>query len=357
MFSSEEGGAETTVNLAPLTTIGVGGPAKRLIRAETEGDIIAALRELDDAGEPVLVLGGGSNVVISDAGFDGTVLQIATAGYRISAGGDVASVDVQAGQPWDELVQETVADGHSGLEALSGVPGCTGATPVQNVGAYGAEVAQTITTVRVWDRQEQAVQTLTNEELAFGYRDSELKRTTQHGSPRYVVLAVRFHLPSGPMSAPVRYAELARALGIEVGDRASAPHVRQAVLALRASKAMVLDPADRDTYSTGSFFTNPIVSASVADALDENAPRFPAAAGVKLSAAWLITHSGFDRGFGGHLTGGRCTLSTKHSLAVTNRGGARAEDVLTVARTVRDGVEREFGITLQAEPILVGNTL
>lgn len=356
--------------LSSLTTLGVGGPARNYVEAAAEAEIVAAVRAADDAGEPLLIVGGGSNLVISDDGFDGTVLKIASQGFAVNAedscGG--ASVVVQAGHDWDDFVHQSVLHAWSGLEALSGIPGRTGATPVQNVGAYGTDVAQTIAAVRTWDRAKNAVQTFTNSELNFGYRDSLIKQTTVNGSPRYVVLTVEFQLPLGRMSAPVKYAELARRLGVDVGMRANSLELRRAVLELRASKGMVLDPGDRDTWSTGSFFTNPIVTAAEADALPAGAPRFPASGGqTKLSAAWLIEHAGFSKGYGlavegqtaeGHsddgVASGRAALSTKHTLAVTNRGGASAEDILAVAREVRAGVERQFGITLHPEPVLVG---
>lgn len=349
------------VSLSTLTTTGVGGPARAFVRADTEAEIIDAVRAADAAEEPLLIVGGGSNLLVADSGFAGTVLKINSRGFtptdQDSCAG--ASVVVQAGHDWDDLVHQSVLHGWSGLEALSGIPGLTGATPVQNVGAYGADVAQTIASVRAWDRERNAVTTLTNAELRFGYRDSIIKATTVHGSPRYVVLSVEFQLPLGRMSAPIRYAELARRLGVEVGERASSLDVRREVLALRGSKGMVLDPEDRDTYSTGSFFTNPIVPTAVAARLPEDAPRYPAAAAdrVKLSAAWLIEHAGFAKGYGlrdDGVAGGRAGLSRKHTLAVTNRGRASTADLLAVARSVRDGVAEEFGIVLHPEPVLVG---
>ncbi|WP_323959160.1 UDP-N-acetylmuramate dehydrogenase [Arthrobacter sp. JZ12] len=353
--------------LAQFTTSAVGGPARKFVEARTEAEIIEAVRSADEAGEPLLLVGGGSNLLVADSGFDGTVVHIASTGFTVNdddatCGG--VMVTVQAGQPWDELVEYTVRHAYSGLEALSGIPGSTGAVPVQNVGAYGAEVSQTIALVRTYDRQTRSIRSLANFDLKFGYRDSLLKRTTDGGSPRYVVLTVQFQLALGRMSAPVRYAELARELGIEVGQRAYATDVRRAVLKLRAGKGMVLDPADRDTYSTGSFFTNPIVDAATADSLPDGAPRYPMPDGsVKLSAAWLIDHAGFGKGFGlagdaGFDTaGGRAALSTKHTLAVTNRGNASAEDLLAIAGLVADGVERRFGIRLHPEPLLIGCSL
>ncbi|WP_285319177.1 UDP-N-acetylmuramate dehydrogenase [Pseudarthrobacter sp. lyk4-40-TYG-27] len=351
----------TATKLSQLTTSAVGGPAGTFIEARTEGEIIDAVRSADAAGEQVLIISGGSNLLVSDDGYPGTVVKIASEGFTVNAEdscGGVAVV-VQAGHNWDRLVEYAVRHAWSGIEALSGIPGSTGATPVQNVGAYGAEVSQTIAAVRTWDRERNAVQTFTNSELEFGYRDSILKRTTVDGSPRYVVLTVEFQLPLGRMSAPIRYAELARSLGVEVGKRAYANDVRREVLRLRASKGMVWDASDRDTYSTGSFFTNPIVPADVADTLPESAPRYPAGGDglVKLSAAWLIDQAGFGKGFGlepGSVSAGRASLSTKHTLAVTNRGSASAADMVAVAREVRTGVERRFGILLHPEPLLIG---
>lgn len=350
--------------LSDLTTAAVGGPAGNYIEARTEAEIIEAVRTADAAGEPLLIIGGGSNLLISDDGFPGTVVRIASEGFTVNAEdscGGVALV-VQAGHNWDALVQHAVLHAWSGIEALSGIPGATGATPVQNVGAYGADVSQTIAAVRTWDRERNAVKTFTNAELKFGYRDSILKQTTVKGSPRYVVLTVEFQLPLGRMSAPIRYAELARVLGVEQGKRAYSNDVRREVLRLRASKGMVLDPADRDTYSTGSFFTNPIVPADVAAGLPENAPRYPAGSDglVKLSAAWLIDQAGFRKGFGleaGSVSGGRASLSTKHTLAITNRGSASAADMVAIAREVRAGVVGRFGIELHPEPLLIGVAL
>ncbi|WP_087873986.1 UDP-N-acetylmuramate dehydrogenase [Arthrobacter globiformis] len=350
--------------LSELTTAAVGGPAANYVEARTEAEIIEAVRAADAAGEQLLIIGGGSNLLISDDGFPGTVLKIASEGFTVNAedscGG--VSVVVQAGHNWDALVEHAVLHAWSGIEALSGIPGATGATPVQNVGAYGADVSQTTAAVRTWDRERSAVRTFTNSELKFGYRDSILKQTTVNGSPRYVVLTVEFQLPLGRMSAPIRYAELARVLGVEQGQRAYSNDVRREVLRLRASKGMVLDPADRDTYSTGSFFTNPIVAEEVAAGLPESAPRYPGGSDgqVKLSAAWLIDHAGFGKGFGledGSVSGGRASLSTKHTLAITNRGSARAADMVAIAREVRAGVVGRFGIELHPEPLLIGLTL
>ncbi|MCQ1945654.1 MULTISPECIES: UDP-N-acetylmuramate dehydrogenase [unclassified Arthrobacter] len=353
----------TRMPLASLTTARVGGPARRYLEAETEDELIIAVRAADEAGEPLLIIGGGSNLLISDEGFDGAVIHIASRGLDIREAGDgTAVLRAEAGHPWDELVAYTLSEGYSGLEALSGIPGLAGATPVQNVGAYGADVSQAITSVRAWDRTERTVVEFANADLEFGYRDSVLKRSTKNGSPRYVVLTVEFALSKGSTSAPVRYAELARALRVEIGERADAVDVRREVLRLRAGKGMVLDASDPDTYSTGSFFTNPIVDEETAAALPADAPRYPVAepGKVKLSAAWLISHAGFRKGFGlapEDGTGGRASLSTKHTLAVTNRGDAAAEDLLVVARAVAAGVEKAFGIRLHPEPLLVNCAL
>ncbi len=334
--------------LADLTTLRVGGPARRLVVAHTEADLIETVRDLDAAGEPVLILGGGSNVLIGDDGFAGTVVKIATQG----AEEDVAScsgavVTTSAGTSWDDLVEQTVAREWRGLEAMSGIPGLVGASPIQNVGAYGAEVGEYITTVRTYDRQKAAVRTFFAIECGFGYRTSRFKAEPD----RYVVLSVTFQLRLGNLSAPIRYPELARALGIAVGERAPASEVRAAVLDLRRRKGMVLDDADPDTWSAGSFFTNPILDAVAAEQLPALAPRFTQPDGrVKTSAAWLIDHAGFAKGYGS----GAARLSSKHTLALTNRGGASAMEVLDLARELRAGVRKKFGIDLVPEPVLVG---
>jgi UDP-N-acetylmuramate dehydrogenase len=360
---------------ADLTTIGVGGPADRLVETSTEAELIDTVRAADADGTPLLVIGGGSNLLVSDAGFDGLVVRdgrrsITTPDHSACAG---VTVTVAAGTPWDDVVAHATSHRLYGIEALSGIPGSTGATPVQNVGAYGQEVAQTIATVRVWDRGRGRVRTLPLVDLEFGYRTSLLKRSMRalpddgadagapwFPTPRYVVLDVTFQLRVAPLSERIRYAELATALGIAVGERAPLPEVREAVLALRARKGMVLDPADPDTRSAGSFFTNPVLTAAEAAALPEDAPRYPAGDGpdgaalVKTSAAWLIDRAGFAKGHG---LPGPAALSTKHTLALTNRGGATAGDLLTLARTVRDGVHARFGVTLEPEPVLVGVAL
>jgi UDP-N-acetylmuramate dehydrogenase len=285
--------------------------------------------------------------VVADAGFDGRVVEVATRGVTPdtddpSCGGVL--VRVAAGETWDDLVALAVERGWVGIEALAGIPGRVGATPIQNVGAYGQEVSQTIATVRVWDRVLKGVRTFANADCGFGYRTSRFKADPG----RHVVLEVTFQLVPGTLGTPVRYAELARTLGVEEGGRAPLDAVRDAVLGLRRGKGMVLDPADHDTWSAGSFFTNPVLDA--ADVPD-GAPAWPQADGrVKTSAAWLIEHAGFAKGYGS----GRVGLSGKHVLALTNRGGATTDELLALAREVRDGVQAAYGVRLVNEPVLVG---
>ncbi|GAB6901218.1 UDP-N-acetylmuramate dehydrogenase [Kineosporia succinea] len=340
--------------LADLTTLRVGGPARRLVVATSADELVRAVSEADAAGEPVLLVGGGSNLVIGDAGFEGTVVQVASRGITVHnvdyCGG--AEITVEAGEPWDGVVARAVSEGWIGVEALSGIPGSTGATPVQNVGAYGQEVSGTVASVRTYDRREKKIRTLAAADCRFGYRDSLFKRERFAGGPRYLVLQVSFQFVVADLSEPVKYAELARRLGVEIGDRVPLANVRDNVLDLRAGKGMVLDGTDHDTWSAGSFFTNPVLPAEQAAALPPAAPRYPAPDGlVKTSAAWLIDHAGFAKGFG---LPGPASLSTKHTLALTNRGAASAADVLDVARQVRDGVEKEFGVRLVPEPELIG---
>ena len=355
---------EHGVPLSGLTTMRVGGPAQRLVTVETTDELVDAIREVDDADEALLVVGGGSNLVISDEGFAGSVVRIATSGVSVEStdSGEVM-VRVAAGEVWDHVVQKAVAQGWSGIEALSGVPGCAGATPIQNVGAYGQEVAQTIASVRVWDRREQQVDTFGNADCRFTYRHSLFKAES-----RYVVLDVVFQLRLTPLSGPVDYAGLALALGVDAGERVPLAEAREAVLAQRRRRGMVLDAADHDTWSCGSFFTNPIMSTSSYAELqdrvrarlgsnDEPArlPRFDAPQGqVKTSAAWLIDKAGFGKGY---RMPGPAALSTKHPLAVTNRGSATAVDVVALAREIRDGVHDVFGVSLVNEPVLVGISL
>ncbi|HEX6338427.1 MAG TPA: UDP-N-acetylmuramate dehydrogenase [Jiangellaceae bacterium] len=348
------------MNLSGLTTLRLGGPPDRLIDADSEAALIKAVDECDDRGEPVLLLGGGSNVVVADEGFRGTVIRVRIRGLTVDARGcdpdDLAAcggllVSVAAGEVWDDVVIRAVGEGWIGVEALSGIPGSVGATPMQNVGAYGQEVAETIWSVRTYDREARTIRTFANAECGFAYRTSRFK-----GTDRYVILSVTYQLLQGTLGAPVQYAELARLLGVDIGERAKLGDVRAAVLELRRSKGMVLDPADHDTWSAGSFFTNPVLDAEQAAALPGAAPRWPMADGrVKTSAAWLIEHAGFGRGYSG--PGGKVSLSHKHTLALTNRGDATTADLIALAREVRSGVADAFGVELVNEPVLVGCSL
>ena len=345
----------TRERLARLTTLRLGGPARELVHAADEEQLLDAVRQADASRTPLLVLAGGSNVVVADAGFDGVVVRVETTGVTVdqdTCGG--AAVTVAAGEPWDPFVARAVDTGWVGLEALSGIPGSVGATPIQNVGAYGQEVADTIASVRCWDRLDGRQRTYAAADCGFGYRTSRFKREPD----RHVVLSVTFQLRLGTLSEPVRYAELARRLDVPLGARAPMAGVRRAVLALRAGKGMVLDAADHDTWSAGSFFTNPVLAADAADLLPEDAPRWPQPDGsVKTSAAWLIEHAGYGRGFGKRFGTGRAALSDKHTLALSNRGGASTDDLLALAAEVRRGVERRYGVRLVPEPVLVGCSL
>ncbi len=338
--------------LADHTTLRLGGPAEEWVRATTEDELVTAVRDADAAGRPVLLLGGGSNLVVADDGFPGVVVEIGTSGIHVEGdpcGG--AFVTVAAGEGWDALVGRAVTEGWVGVEALSGIPGSVGASPIQNVGAYGQEVAETIARVRTWDRVDGAFRTFAAADCGFAYRTSRFKQDPG----RHVVLSVTFQLRFGDLGAPVQYAELARTLGVEVGRRAPLDEVRRAVLSLRAGKGMVLDDADRDTWSAGSFFTNPLVAPSE---LPEGAPAGDQPDGrVKTSAAWLIERAGFSKGYGLDRGAGRVALSTKHTLALTNRGGASTAELLGLAAEGREGVREWYGVTLVNEPVLVGCSL
>lgn len=337
--------------LADHTTFRLGGPAGRWVEPETEADLIAVVAEADAAGEPVLVLGGGSNVLVADAGFEGTVVH--TGRVRGVHTEDVAAcsgafLSVACGEPWDAFVASRVEAGHAGVEALSGIPGLVGATPIQNVGAYGQEVSQTIARVRCWDRRQREVRTFSTAECRFGYRDSRFKAE----AGRWLVLTVSFQFRLGTMSAPIRYAKLAGVLGVEPGERAPLAEVREAVVGLRRGKGMVLEASDHDTWSAGSFFTNPVLPDP--SLLPGGAPRYPQPdGGTKTSAAWLIEHAGFNKGYGR----GLARISSRHTLALTNRGSATTAEVLALATEIRDGVRQEYGITLVPEPVLVGVAL
>jgi UDP-N-acetylmuramate dehydrogenase len=341
--------------LADLTTLRLGGPARRLVDADSEQEVIDLVRAADAAGEPLLVMSGGSNLVVADAGFPGTVLRIVTRGVRED--GDL--LEVAAGEPWDPFVARCVAAGRAGVECLAGIPGSVGATPIQNVGAYGQEVSDTIVSVRAYERAGARVTEIPAADCGFTYRSSAFKREPG----RWVVLAVTFRLPRRPCSEPIRYAELARALGVEQGETAPLADVRGAVLALRRAKGMVIAPADPDSVSAGSFFTNPVLDPGAFAALEERArarlgddvrvPRFPAPdGGVKTSAAWLIERAGFTRGHGDPAA---IAISAKHTLALTNRGEGTTEQLVALAREIAAGVREAFGVELEPEPVFVGH--
>ena len=337
------------VHLAALTTLRLGGVAPHVVDADSTDEIVEAVGDADAAGEPVLIVGGGSNLVAADAGWPGVVVRLRSSGISVEDVGEDVLLRVDAGVPWDDLVVRSLAEGWSGLAAMSGIPGLTGATPIQNVGAYGSEVAETIQWLTVYDRATRRVSRLAATDCGFGFRTSAFKRTD-----RYVVLDVTFRLRFDKDAPPVRYLELARRLGIEPGDVAPSTEVRAAVLDLRRGKGMVLDGDDHDTWSVGSFFINPFVSVASAPA---NCPRWMVDGQLKLSAAWLIENSGFSKGYGLDRGRGTVAVSTKHTLALTNRGGAMTTELLDLAREIRGGVEARFGVRLRPEAHLVGVSL
>lgn len=341
------GGFEHGVALAPYTTLRLGGPANHFFTARTDAELIAAVRDVDAHGDELLVLGGGSNLVVADAGFPGSVVRVATTGITIADG----LLSVAAGVPWDEAVAEAVGAGLAGIECLSGIPGSAGATPIQNVGAYGQDVSESVVMVDAYDRSTGSMALLANADCRFSYRHSVFK-----GASRYVVTRVHFQLArSGGLSQPVQYRDVAEALGIAIGECAPLKQVREAVLEQRRRRGMVLDEADHDTWSAGSFFTNPILEPAQFEAFEARCatppPRFPEPDGrIKTVAAWLIEQAGFGKGYGS----GPATLSTKHTLALTNRGQATTADLLKLADELRAGVESRFGVRLVPEPVLVG---
>lgn len=344
--SADPTARRTGVVLADYTTLHLGGPASDFVVARSESELIEAVSAADTAGTPLLVLSGGSNLVVADEGFAGTVVQVATNGLSFKPDDEKPGrviVRAAAGEVWDHVVSESIERGLAGIESLSGIPGLVGATPIQNVGAYGTELSDVVTAVGAFDRVERAHVTLDAAACGFGYRTSALK-----GHDRYLVLNLEISLTQSAVSAPVRYAELARTLGVELGETASARAVREAVLKLRAAKGMLVDAADPDSVSAGSFFTNPIVAA---DELPDGAPAWPTTDGrVKTSAAWLIERAGFSRGY----RLGAVGVSTKHTLALVNCGDASSSELVVLARTIRDRVRDEFGISLEPEPVLVG---
>ncbi|TFD61682.1 UDP-N-acetylmuramate dehydrogenase [Cryobacterium suzukii] len=384
------------VALSTLTTFRVGGPPAARVAPVTEQDLINETLVVWGMEENWLLLGGGSNTVVADEGFDGIVIHVVTRGIEVLGSKATSEADavtgptdrvrlrVQAGEPWDDLVAYTVDHGWAGIEALSGIPGSCGAAPVQNIGAYGQELADSLVAIDFLSYETGEVERLQRAELGLGYRTSALKQGL-----RGVVLAIELELHDTAAEAsvlgstlgqPLKYAQLAGALGVQLGDRVPLSIVRATVLGLRAGKGMVLDPSDPDTFSAGSFFTNPIVTEAFARSLPTDAPRWPLEAEpadrvipleeyvgvgpipgeepvrlVKLSAAWLIERSGVNRGF--RLPGSRAAVSSKHTLALTNTGGATAAEVTELARYVLGRVQAEFGVNLQPEPVLVGLTL
>lgn len=336
-------------DLRDFTSLRVGGPAKNFVEAHNEEEIITALIAAGDS--PVLILGGGTNVLISDAGFEGTVIHITN--NSLVAEVDAcsgATLTIGAGENWDDFVALTIERGYAGLETLSGIPGTIGAAPIQNIGAYGHEVAEFITRVRTYDRKAKSVKTFTNSECEFEYRSSLFKRNPG----QFIILDVQFQIRIGDLSDPITYLDLAKKLDLQMGDKAPVQTVRQAVLELRASKGMLLDPNDSDSRSAGSFFTNPVISQQAADALPDAAPKWPLIDGrVKISAAWLIENAGIRKG--DEIGGAR--ISTKHVLALTNAGDATATDLIELAKSAQAKVYEKFGIKLEPEVNLVGLSL
>jgi UDP-N-acetylmuramate dehydrogenase len=336
-------------DLRDYTSLRVGGPAKKFVEVGTEAEIIAAIEAAGDS--EILIIGGGTNILVADSGFAGTVIRITSHSMQSEIDAcSGATLTIGAGENWDEFVATSINRGFAGLETLSGIPGSVGAAHIQNIGAYGHEVSEFITRVRTYDRQTKALKTFTNSECEFSYRNSHFK---SHPG-RYVILDVQFNLRIGEVSTAITYAELAKKLEIEVGGKAPVTATRKAVLELRAAKGMLLNPSDRDSWSAGSFFTNPIVTKEIAAQLPEGAPRWPTADGmVKTSAAWLIEHSGVNKGD----SHGGARVSTKHVLALTNAGNATATDIAELAKSAQKSVFEKFGITLEAEVNLVGITL
>ncbi|CAN2232805.1 MurB UDP-N-acetylmuramate dehydrogenase [actinobacterium SCGC AAA044-D11] len=338
----------TEPDLSSFTTLGVGGPATNFLHVKSEAELIAAVKSADDSKTPLLILGGGSNVLISDSGFAGTVVRVETTGnsYEIDAcsGG---TLTVSAGSDWDEFVAFTIEEGLANLESLSGIPGTIGGAPIQNIGAYGHEVSEVIARVRTYDRTKQEIKTFMASECNFSYRSSIFKES----AGRYVILDVTFQLRKGEQSLPIGYAELANELGVEIGARVEISKVREAVLKLRGAKGMLVG---QGINSAGSFFMNPILKKDIADKLPSDAPRWPMPDGrVKTSAAWLMEHAGVSKG--DRLAGAQ--ISPKHVLALSNSGDATAKDLIELARSAQEKVKAKFGIELQSEVQLVGLSL
>ena len=334
--------------LSNFTTLKVGGPAQKIVHAHTEDELVEFVKAADKAGEQVLILGGGSNLLISDAGFAGTVIRVESKGnaldYDACSGG---MIEVSAGEDWDEFVSLTIEKGFADLESLSGIPGTIGGAPIQNIGAYGHEVSETIARVKAYDRTKGKITTFTNEQCRFSYRNSVFKAE----AGRYVILNVAFQLRKGEQSLPITYAELAKFLSVNIGDRAPVVEVRKAILQLRGRKGMLIDAGDVNSNSAGSFFVNPILNKEIADKLPADAPRWPQTDGrIKTSAAWLMEHAGVNKGE--KLAGAQ--ISNKHVLALTNSGDATAGDIVELAKRARAKVFEKFGVKLEAEVQLVG---
>lgn len=345
--------------LSEFTTLRLGGPIGSLVDCTSASELVATVRRADRDCEPVLILGGGSNIVAADQGFGGVVTRVLTTGVDRIDSGDRVELTVQAGEAWDGFVEQCVRADLSGIECLSGIPGSVGATPIQNVGAYGQDMSETIAGVLVYDRLTGRQEWLSPAQCGFGYRTSVFKRVPE----RWVVLTVRFMLRLRATSQPIRYREVAQALGIATGDGAPLTEVRQAVMALRRAKGMVLDPADPDSVSAGSFFLNPIVSSAAFQALrdrvherfgsDISPPEFRTSDGqIKSSAAWLIERAGFVRGYG---RANGIAISGKHTLALTNRGSGTTRELVALADEITVRVHAEFGVSLHPEPVFVGN--
>ena len=337
--------------LANHTSLRIGGPAKNFVHATTEDELVNAVKAADAAGEEVLIIGGGSNVLVADAGFNGTVIRVETKGntYHVDAcsGG---MITVAAGEDWDQFVAWILEKGFGGLETMSGIPGTVGGAPIQNIGAYGHEVSEVIARVRTWDRKAGAYKTFSNSECEFSYRSSVFKKNPG----RYVIIDVTFQLRNGEMSLPIKYKELASYLGVELESRVLVSEVRKAVLALRAAKGMLLDAKDHDTWSAGSFFVNPVLSAEAAAKLPADAPRWVQEDGrVKTSAAWLMENAGFKKGQIHNGAG----VSNKHVLALINNGSASAADIAELARKAKKMVQEKFGVELEPEVRFIGISL
>lgn len=341
--------ATTSGPLAGYTTLRLGGRPEKLIEVTDRDELVSAVRSADATDTPLLLVAGGSNLVIADEGFAGTAVLVRTRGVTVTEDDGHVTITVQAGHTWDDLVQQAVAEGWSGIEFLSGIPGSVGATPVQNVGAYGQEISEVFVAAEVFDRRTGTISSYTPEQCRFGYRDSLFKHTD-----RYVVLDATLRLEKSKQSRPIRYAETAATLGTEVGDTVALDLARDTVLGLRRGKGMVVDADDPDTYSAGSFFINPVLSADEFDRLsrlvDHAPPHWAEGDGVKVPAGWLIGRAGFDPGYGRD----GVAISSKHRLALTNRGTGSTAALLGLAREIRDTVADRLGVTMRPEPTLVG---